>query len=487
MLRKEPTNNMLTKSTDEKKSIIDLQKFKLFDSTLYIEGVGILIGQCAKEYSDIEYQLIIKGVSNQYVKRLAKAHRPELTKLYAANSSISYDKCWFATPKYQGIDISEVPLGHYELLIEVLVNGVSHISSLYAKNAIHIKNSLFQFDATDSQSKLVIKQSLKNSAQEIINAFQSKFGFINQEESKLKIIYPNGNIPISVSHDLLENHIEVTCTNAEILADLCTFLAISNSATVSLPDNTRAAEVILPLLAKVENFITSNTKYSKEKFKVNGYYRDEHNNTIQAPFHLHNVQVQFYGKNNQVILHENANLKNTFIEFKGDNGCFSIGEKAGIFGTFRLGYQCNITIGNKVTSTNTVYVTCAEKTTIEIGDDCMFATNNQIRTDDSHPIYDTNTGKRVNPSKSISIGNHVWIAYGATILGGSNIGSGSVIGAYSLVKKSIPNNCIAAGVPAKVIREDVFWERPLLLNEADEKVFASEYLQQQNYINKTES
>ena len=73
---------------------------------------------------------------------------------------------------------------------------------------------------------------------------------------------------------------------------------------------------------------------------------------------LHNVQVQFFGKNNRVVLHNNSALKNTFIEFKGNNGTFSIGEKAGIFGTFRVGHDCNIKIGNGVTSTNPVYVTC---------------------------------------------------------------------------------------------------------------------------------
>ncbi|CAM3781650.1 hypothetical protein [Avibacterium endocarditidis] len=89
----------------------------------------------------------------------------------------------------------------------------------------------------------------------------------------------------------------------------------------------------------------------------------------------------------------------------------------------------------------------------------MFATNNQIRTDDAHPIYDVRTGKRLNTSKDIIIGYRVWVAYGATIWGGSQIGNGSIVGAYSVVKKRFPNNCIIAGVPAKVIRKDVFWER----------------------------
>ena len=81
---------------------------------------------------------------------------------------------------------------------------------------------------------------------------------------------------------------------------------------------------------------------------------------------------------------EQSNFKNAFIEFKCNNRSFTIGQQTGISGTFRLGFGCHISIGNNTTSTNAVWVTCAEQTSITIGDDCMFATNNQIRTEDSH-------------------------------------------------------------------------------------------------------
>jgi len=55
--------------------------------------------------------------------------------------------------------------------------------------------------------------------------------------------------------------------------------------------------------------------------------------------------------------------------------------------------------------------------------------------------------------KSISIGNDVWIGRGACILPGVTIGDGSVIGANSVVTRSIESNSIAVGMPAKVIRK----------------------------------
>lgn len=97
-----------------------------------------------------------------------------------------------------------------------------------------------------------------------------------------------------------------------------------------------------------------------------------------------------------------------------------------------------------------------------IGDDCMFATGNEIRTDDAHAIYDMETGERLNHSRSITIGNHVWLAFQSVVLGGSSIGDGSVIGYRALVKGEVPPNSVAVGSPARVVRSGIIWKRPHL-------------------------
>ena len=81
-----------------------------------------------------------------------------------------------------------------------------------------------------------------------------------------------------------------------------------------------------------------------------------------------------------------------------------------------------------------------------------------IRTSDSHPIYN-NEGVRINPAKSIHIGDHVWIAPNSKIMKGVTIGDGCIIGSDTMVTKDLSNNVLAVGYPAKIVKTDVRWTR----------------------------
>ena len=52
----------------------------------------------------------------------------------------------------------------------------------------------------------------------------------------------------------------------------------------------------------------------------------------------------------------------------------------------------------------------------------------------------------------VVIGNNVFVGAGTTILPGVTIGDNSIIGAGSIVNKPIPENCVAVGVPARVVK-----------------------------------
>ncbi|TDD93374.1 acyltransferase, partial [Flavobacterium cellulosilyticum] len=115
-----------------------------------------------------------------------------------------------------------------------------------------------------------------------------------------------------------------------------------------------------------------------------------------------------------------------------------------------------LTIGNN-TRINGADFNVHNGTKIEIGSGCLFSTNIDVRTTDSHNIFNFD-GERINPDKNIHIGEHVWIGRMVSILKGAKIGNGSVIGSMSLVSGIIPNEVIPAGVPAKTIKENITWK-----------------------------
>ena len=108
-----------------------------------------------------------------------------------------------------------------------------------------------------------------------------------------------------------------------------------------------------------------------------------------------------------------------------------IGENCRLVGKCTFGSEPYlISIGNHVSITNSTFVT-------HDGGVWVFR--------DEHPEIDV-----VAP---IHIGNNVFIGSRSTILPGVTIGNNVVVGAGSIVSKSLPDNCVAAGIPAKVISD----------------------------------
>ena len=100
------------------------------------------------------------------------------------------------------------------------------------------------------------------------------------------------------------------------------------------------------------------------------------------------------------------------------------------------------------------HCTLAAREHIEIGDDCMIAELVSIR-DHDHAFKSTAGVYREQGfvCAPVRIGRNVWLGGKVTICKGVTIGENSVIGANAVVTKDIPPNCIAGGVPARIIKE----------------------------------
>jgi acetyltransferase-like isoleucine patch superfamily enzyme len=112
----------------------------------------------------------------------------------------------------------------------------------------------------------------------------------------------------------------------------------------------------------------------------------------------------------------------------------------------------SIELGDRVQVNNNAFIK-SEGAGIRIGDDGLLGSNVEVLDSDFHDLHpDRRRGGRPKMAP-VDIGPNVFVGNGARILKGVTIGAHTVIGAGSVVTTSIPEGVIAAGNPARVIRE----------------------------------
>jgi len=111
----------------------------------------------------------------------------------------------------------------------------------------------------------------------------------------------------------------------------------------------------------------------------------------------------------------------------------------------------NLIIGNDVGISGTI-ITCT--TNIKIGNGVLLGANVRIFDSDFHPLVSNQRRYDRNGifNKPISIGNNCWIGANVLILPGTRLGDNVVVGANAVVKGTFKDNCVIAGVPARIIK-----------------------------------
>jgi maltose O-acetyltransferase len=111
-----------------------------------------------------------------------------------------------------------------------------------------------------------------------------------------------------------------------------------------------------------------------------------------------------------------------------------------------------IEVGDRTEFNNNLLLKCAGAG-IRVGRDGLFGAQVEIFDSDFHDLDPARRRTGTPKAAPVEIGDEVFVGMGVRILKGATIGSGSVIGAGAVVTGAIPAGVVAAGNPARVIRE----------------------------------
>lgn len=183
------------------------------------------------------------------------------------------------------------------------------------------------------------------------------------------------------------------------------------------------------------NILTLNKPMIKCKIVIKGSGNEV---VMQSGGGMSHCNIYIEGNNNKIFIGPECSIVQGILYMEDDENCISIGKNTKICGRTLLA--------------------CIETTSIEIESECLLSSDIDFRTGDSHSILDIN-GNRINHSKSIHIGKHVWIGNGVKILKGVKIPQDCIIGTGALVTKTIEESAvIIAGNPAGIVKRNIDWE-----------------------------
>ncbi len=132
-------------------------------------------------------------------------------------------------------------------------------------------------------------------------------------------------------------------------------------------------------------------------------------------------------------------------------------------------HRQNFFFGNNSTAVGLSVEMEGEDTVCVIGEDALISSGVWLRNHDMHSVFDLEAGTIVNAAQGdILLERHVWLGQDVLAVGDQHIGFGSIVGARSFLKRPVPPKCIAAGTPARIIKENMSWGRQNgLVSEAE--------------------
>jgi len=183
-------------------------------------------------------------------------------------------------------------------------------------------------------------------------------------------------------------------------------------------------------------------------------------------------RIEINGNNNTVRILKNREINRLSIKLRGNAKAVSIGGGTKIINNLKFtsirGENQKLAIGDNFSCGGLEIQMNDGDENCVIGNDCLFSWGIKLRTSDGHSIVDMATNKAINLPEDVIIGDRVWCSEDVKFLKGCAVAKETIIGSGSIVTKKFDrSNCIVAGIPAKVVKENVRWDRrmPYEFNE----------------------
>lgn len=169
----------------------------------------------------------------------------------------------------------------------------------------------------------------------------------------------------------------------------------------------------------------------------------------------------FYGSS--IIINDQCNISECDIKTDNNRSLIVFGKKCKFGEGCEFISKSELTIGDKTTIHKSGVVFADYESPVNIGVDCMISWPVYIRSNNGHALLDLKERKNTSlmKEKYVKIGNHVWIGQGVNVISNADIKDNCVIGAGGLVNSLIPENSLAVGLPARVIKRNMSWDRDM--------------------------
>jgi acetyltransferase-like isoleucine patch superfamily enzyme len=193
------------------------------------------------------------------------------------------------------------------------------------------------------------------------------------------------------------------------------------------------------------------------RIKIKG----KRNRVMYADAIVHGLDIEIDGDDNTIRFAPGCYLRGLRIVIRGDHHLLELGEGCRIHGIGTVimdEHHTRLTVGERSAFEGVYIMVIEAHSAVTIGKHCMFSYDIDIRTSDSHGIFDAASNQRINPARSVTVGDRVWVGAHVLLLKGVQIPSDSVVGTGAVVTKPFKEpGVIIAGNPAREVKRGIRW------------------------------